>query len=95
MKIVKLGPQILGARPRLERVIRGISPHKEYIIGRYLSGDIPLDSARTLFFKDYPQPQRCPICGGDVVPIYFGFGDTHRDFVYDSEGRHDVFGEGV
>lgn len=46
-----------------------------------------LDSARTLFFKDYPQPQRCPICGGDVVPIYFGFGDTHRDFVYDSEGR--------
>lgn len=45
-----------------------------------------IDSLVTLYFEHLPEPQRCPICGGSVVPCYFQFGDM-PEFDYDESGR--------
>ena len=44
------------------------------------------DSVLTRFFSELPEPQRCPICGGTVLPVYYGFGDA-PEFEYDESGR--------
>lgn len=45
-----------------------------------------IDSLVTLYFEHLPEPQRCPICGGSVVPCYFQFGDM-PEFDFDESGR--------
>lgn len=56
------------------------------IVHDYRCGGITLDSAKCLFFKGFPEPPKCPICGWEVLPVYYGFGDQH-EFEYDLEGR--------
>ena len=45
-----------------------------------------IDSLVAQYFEQLPEPQRCPFCGGSVVPCYFQLGDM-PEFDYDEYGR--------
>ena len=62
-------------------------PRHFYMMDDVRSGDKDLaDSLLTRFFSELPEPQRCPLCGGTVLPVYYGFGNA-PEIEYDKSGR--------